>query len=825
MIELQQRHIQLKSQPANKQAAIQQAGQLLVANGQIELGYIQSMLQREALSNTYLGNGIAIPHGLPEARDLIRQTGIVVLQVPNGVQWNPGETVHLIVGIAARSDEHIAILRQLTRVLGDKTLVDQLTHTTNPDDLIRALTGAETAPAAPAAPAISVEVASDQPFFETKVLNPTGFHARPATTFVDCAKRFQAEVRMRYGSREANGKSLISILQLGIPHGATIQVTAQGSDAAAALRGLQQALAQGLADETAETLPTRAAVDVRWTPTAVEQTINGISAAPGLAIGLLRRYSHSELVIEDRPSDPMVEVNRFELALAAAQAELATLYDEVQARIGSGKAAIFRVHSEMLSDTSLVQQTVSLLFEKHSAEWAWHQVISGRVAQIEKLDDQVLAGRAVDLSDVGQRVLRQLIGGDHQRPLNAATPVIILADDLTPSDTAAFDPDTILGFGTVRGGPTSHTAILARSLGIPAIVGAGEGLLNLADEAIAILDGYNGKLYVNPSSADIEAATNLQAELAEQHERAQATRFEPAQTSDGHRIEIAANINRVADASVAAAAGAEGVGLMRTEFLFLERDSAPSEEEQFEAYRDMVQAMAGHSVIIRTLDIGGDKVVPYLDLPKEDNSFLGIRGIRLCLARPELFIPQLRAIYRAAAFGPLKIMFPMIATLEDWYAARDLAEQVRRELDAPQVPLGIMVEVPSAAVLAEQFAQEVDFFSVGTNDLTQYTLAMDRLHPQLASQADGLHPAVLRMIDLTARAANAHNKWVGVCGGIAADARGSLILVGLGVHELSVSVPAIAELKAAIRQHSLADLQALAQRALACRSAAEVHQL
>jgi len=290
-------------------------------------------------------------------------------------------------------------------------------------------------------------------------------------------------------------------------------------------------------------------------------------------------------------------------------------------------------------------------------------------------------------------------------------------------------------------------------------------------------------------------------------------------------VEVAANINRAADAAKALEAGAEGVGLMRTEFLFLSRDSAPSEEEQFEAYRDMVQALKGRPLIIRTLDIGGDKEVPYLHLPKEDNSFLGVRGIRLCLIRDDLFLPQLRAIYRATSYGQIRVMFPMIATLEDWERASAIAEKVRQELNAPRIPLGIMIEVPSAVILADHFAKQVDFFSIGTNDLTQYTLAMDRLHPQLARQADALHPAVLRLIHQTVRAADKEGKWVGVCGGLAGDIKGATILAGLGVSELSASVPSIPSIKAHIRSLSLADMQKTAQQALECRTAAEVRSL
>ncbi len=421
--------------------------------------------------------------------------------------------------------------------------------------------------------------------------------------------------------------------------------------------------------------------------------------------------------------------------------------------------------------------------------------------------------------------MRHLVDTTEAKPASIHEPVILIAEDLTPSDTAELDPDTILGFCTARGGPTSHTAIIARSLGIPAIVGAGDTVLTIPDGTLSILDGSSGNLYLKPADSDVQAARDVQKQLQREQDVANSNRFAPATTTDGHRVEIAANINRAADAQPAIAAGAEGVGLMRTEFLFLSRDTAPTEDEQFEAYRAMVQALEGRPLVIRTLDIGGDKEVPYLNLPKEDNSFLGIRGIRLCLVRPDLFIPQLRAIYRAAAYGPINIMFPMISTLEDVEQARAVAEKVREELHAPALPLGIMVEVPSAAILADQFAPVIDFFSIGTNDLTQYTLAMDRLHPQLAKQADALHPSVLRMIDMTVKAAKREGKWVGVCGGLAGDPKGATILTGLGVSELSVSVPSVATIKAHIRNYSFADMERIAQQALECRTATEVRNL
>jgi len=822
MITIDASQVRLRAKASDKQEAIRQVGQLLVESGCIEAGYVDSMLGREKVANTYLGNGISIPHGLPKDRDLIKRTAIAVVQIPSGVTWNQGETVQLVVGIAAASDEHIEVLRRLTRVLGDEEQVARLTQTTDARDIIEALTGER--PAAPPPKQVEADYAH---FFDAVVLNKTGLHARPAATFVDMAKRFQANIKVRNGNTVANGKRLLSLLQLGAEHGATIRVSAEGPDAEAALNALQKGIASGLGDEPEEQLPPAPTSNGQgWTPQAAGATFVGVPASGGLIIGPTHQYKQqASLVVEDHANDPLTEGDRLPSALNAAQGELDRLHDEVKTRLGAGKAAIFRVHAEFLNDDALIMRAVSLIYQGHSAAWAWQQVINERVSQMQKLDDPILAGRAVDLSDVGQRVLRHLVEAKDVRPVTLTEPVILLAEDLTPSDTATLDPDMILGLCTARGGPTSHTAILARGFGIPAVVGAGEAVLTVADGTLGILDGESGRLYLKPSDTDVQTARSRQEQLRQQEEVARSARFAPAATTDGHRVEVAANINRAADAPKAIDAGAEGVGLMRTEFLFLARDTIPSEDEQFEAYRDMAQALKGRPLIIRTLDIGGDKEVPYLNLPKEDNAFLGVRGIRLCLVRPDLFIPQLRAIYRAASYGRIHIMFPMIATLEDVERARAITEQVREELNAPPIPLGIMVEVPSAAILAHHLAQEVDFFSIGTNDLTQYTLAMDRLHPQLARQADALHPAVLRMIELTVQAARGAGKWVGVCGGLAGDPKGAVILTGLGVAELSVSVPSIAAVKAEIRSRSLEDMQRIAQQALQCRTAAEVRSL
>lgn len=823
MFEITASQIRLGASPATKQDAIAQVGQLLAESGCIEPGYIASMNKREAVANTYLGKGIAIPHGVPEDRGLVKRTGIAVLQVPGGVPWNAGESARFIVGIAAASDEHIDVLRRLTRVLGDSALVDALSTTSDPNDIIEALT--DVRPSAAPAPAPPATTAPDSASFLAVIRDPVGFHARPASMLVDAAQQFRSTITVSYDGGSGDAKSLISLLQLGVPSGATIRVSAQGPDADTALKTLETVLHQAFDAPSSPATQASATLAFTWAPQTASATFSGISASTGLTNGPIRQYDRQVIVVVDRPGDPVEEGTRFDVALQAARGELDTLYEEVKIRLGSDKAAIFRAHAAFLSDAKILQETVALIFQRHSAEWSWQQVIAQRVSDLEKLDDPVLAGRAVDLSDVGQRVLRHLTGATDQPHLALETPAILVAADLTPSDTAALDPATLLGLCTARGGPTSHTAIIARSMGIPAVVSMGDAILGIPEGAYGILDGFNGALYLNPGEADIQAAQRLQAELRQQRDIAHATRFAASQTADGHHVEVAANINRASEASAAVEAGAEGVGLMRTEFLFLERSAVPSEEEQFVAYRDMAQALGGRPLIIRTLDIGGDKAVPYLNLPKEDNSFLGIRGIRLCLARPDLFLPQLRAIYRASSYGAIRIMFPMIATVNELREAKQIAAQVQRECNAAPIPLGIMVEVPSAAMMAEELAQEADFFSIGTNDLTQYVLAMDRLHPQLARHSDALNPAVLRMIARVATAAGQYGKQVGVCGGIASDPLGAQILVGLGVTELSVSIPSIASLKALVRGSTLAEMRELAQRALRCGTVEEVRSL
>jgi multiphosphoryl transfer protein len=824
MLALDSSEVRIGGHPRDKTDAIRQVGALLVESGHIEAGYVASMLARERVANTFLGNGIAIPHGIPKDRGLILKTGVAVLQVPGGVEWNPGEKVFLVVGIAARSDEHLEILSNLTDVLSDENETRRLAQTADPQDIARRLSSRP--PASTPKPATNGAVEDIADGFEVVVRNPHGLHARPATVLVDLAKHFVSVVRIRYNDRVADAKSLIALLSLGVGNGATIRVSADGADAQQALATLRTAIEAGL-DEEAEASAEAAAPATAAAPTIAweGESIAGVAGSPGLVIGPLRQHRRAKIVVAATAKDPAAEYKRLDGALEGAKRELDQLFDEVSKRVGVGKSAIFLAHKEFLDDPELLEAARKHIADGHSAGWAWQRSYEDRANALAEVRDLIVASRAVDLRDVGRRVLRSLAQTIEEEAAPLDKPVILIAEDLTPSDTAQLDPALALGLCTAAGGPTSHTAIIARSLDIPAVVGAGTSVLELEDDTPAILDGDNGLLVLRPSLADLVVARDIQRDHEAQRQAEKLACYQPAITLDGARIEVVANVAAAQEAEAAVNAGGEGVGLMRTEFLFLGRDSAPTEDEQAAVYGTMTKALNGLPIIIRTLDIGGDKDVPYLSQPHEANPFLGERGIRLCLARPDLFRTQLRAIFRAAEIGPVRIMYPMVSTMEELIAARKITEEVRRAMNAPPVEIGIMVEVPSTALMADQFAPEVDFFSVGSNDLTQYVLAMDRLHPVLAKQADGLHPAVLRAIDQTVRAAKAAGKWVGVCGGIAGDPRGVVILVGLGVSELSVSIPSIAAVKAQIRGLTLAHAQQLAQRALQCRTAPEVRAL
>jgi len=817
--------IRIDAQIADKADAIRQAGQLLVAAGCVAPGYEDSMAGREAVANTYLGSGVAIPHGLGEDKGLVRRDGIAVLQIPGGVEWNPGQIAHLVVGIAANSDSHIAVLRRLTRLIQDEPRLHELFDTRDAAPIADALQR-DDAPAPASVPAVDLAHA-----IQWTVDYPSGLHARPAAAWVDAAKASGVTMRVRHGDEIGDPRSLISLLQLGLKAGDSVTISATGDGAAQALSRLHGVITRLSSREQADAARAaeKAQAPVRgWKPAGAPRMVAGVAASPGLAIGKVHVLAATEIEVPDQPVTLIEGGTLLDDALVRTRAQMKALVDDTTRRLGPADAAIFAAQATLLDDTDLITLTCQLMVEGHGVAWSWNEAVQRLAGQLTALGNPVLAARAADLQDVGRRVLAQIDPGLSTGTLADLPdePTILVAADLSPSDTASLDVARVAGIATALGGPTSHSAILARTQGLPSVVACGAPLLTLAAGSTAIVDGDSGRIWLDPSDDDLASARAWMAAIADQRAAEEAERGRPAVTADGRAVAIGANVNRPDQAPFAIAQGGEGVGLMRTEFLFLERGDSPSEDEQFAIYREMIDALDGRPLIVRALDIGGDKQVPHLDLPREENPFLGVRGARLLLRRPDLLDPQLRALYRAAKLGgDLSIMFPMITSASELIALRARCEEIRSEMDAPLVPIGIMIEVPAAAVQAHVLAAHADFFSIGTNDLTQYALAIDRQNPALASEADSLHPAVLRLIAMTVEGARAHGRWVGVCGGIAGDPFGAALLVGLGVSELSMTPRDIPAVKARIRAADGTALSALAARALAAESAAEVRAL
>lgn len=562
--------------------------------------------------------------------------------------------------------------------------------------------------------------------------------------------------------------------------------------------------------------------------------LQGIAASPGYAVGVAKVLAAKTAQISKMPleNDQLdTEITRFEAAVAATRAELEAIHAQLLEQKKEHEAEIFEAHLMLMEDEELIDRSKELVrTEKINIEFAFHSVSEEIAEMIGGLDDPYLKERAADIRDVSRRVLNKLLGITDEDINDASGPIILFAEDLTPSDTAQLDPAKVIGFATQAGGRTSHSAIIARSIGIPAIVGIGSAMENnVKNGQSVIIDGTDGKIYIQPDEVTHARYSQLQQEQLEIKKQNQSYMNQPSMSSDGVQVELVANIGLVKDAELAASAGAEGIGLFRTEFLYMDADQPPSEDVQFEAYRKAAEAFgSGAPIVIRTIDIGGDKEIPYLKLPKEDNPFLGFRAIRICLDRPEMFKTQLRAILRASAFGNLKIMFPMIATLGEWRQAKALLEETKQELSAAGISYnagietGIMIEIPAAALLADKFAREVDFFSIGTNDLVQYTLAADRMNPKLGYLNDPLHPAVLQLIERVITAAHANGKWAGMCGEMAGQKHALPILLGLGLDEFSMSASAVLPARALLAKLSQQEMKQVAQAVLELSTAEEV---
>jgi len=558
--------------------------------------------------------------------------------------------------------------------------------------------------------------------------------------------------------------------------------------------------------------------------------LTGIAASDGIAIAKAYRFVQPDLTFaKTTVHDIEAEQKRLAAALAKAEQELIVIRQQTFEKFSAEEAAIFEAHLLVVHDPELIGPiNQKIADEAVNAEYALHEVTSMFVALFEGMDDEYMSARASDIKDVTNRILAHLLGVHIPNPSNINEQVIIVANDLTPSETAQLDRNYVLGFITDIGGRTSHSAIMARSLEIPAVVGAGVATTTIQDGDTIIVDGLTGQVLVNPS-ADV---------IADYQEKAQKYRVQQAEWStlvneqtvskDGVHVELAANIGSPNDLDGVLRHGAEGIGLYRTEFLYMGRENLPSEEEQFTAYKTVLEGMKGKPVVIRTLDIGGDKHLPYLPLQEEMNPFLGHRAIRLCLDQQELFRTQLRALLRASVYGNLKIMFPMIATIQEFRAAKAILLEEKEKLIAggiavgSSIEVGMMVEIPSTAVMADIFAKEVDFFSIGTNDLIQYTMAADRMNEKVSYLYQPYNPAILRLIQMVIKAAHQEQRWVGMCGEMAGDEHAVPLLLGLGLDEFSMSATSILKTRALLKQLSVPEMQTLATEALQLATAEEV---
>jgi len=704
------------------------------------------------------------------------------------------------------------------------------------EDVVReaeAALGQKQAQLPPASAAAPVADAGPSGSVRVVLRNSHGLHARPAARLIREAARFRArmEIRNVTGKRgPAPLKSLSSLVSLEVIQGHEIEISARGADAEEALRALKEAVESGLGDSIGEPVSGSPAEDA-----AEPQGV--VAVSEGIAIGLLSFSNAAEIELpQNSGADPEAEKRALVEAIEKAKASLARAGQQVEASLGKDEADILQAQALVLEDPALLQAAEDAIQnDRESAPRAWRRAYRQVAESFETLGNEYIRQRASDVRDAGARVLEEL-GFRSPGIADLPSPGILVVNDLAPTDVTNLSREKVLGVILLRGGKTSHAAILLRARGVPAIARAQAefdraGIHPSEREVMAAIDGELGKLWLRPDDETVKTLENLGAARSREAEEESRRGSERAMSSDGHPIPILANLGSASESGPALERGAEGVGLFRTEFLFLRRESAPAEEEQFTALRAVRESMGERPVVIRTLDIGGDKEAPYLKIPKEANPFLGVRAIRLCLNHADLFQPHLRAILRAGYGGDFRIMFPMIADPVEFLRARGALEEAHRALIAKNqphlwpLPVGIMIETPSATILIDQLAPMVDFFSIGTNDLTQYLLAADRGHPDLAHFQDALHPAVLRQIQNVTTTAHRYAKKVGVCGESASDPDAARLLMGLGVDELSLTPARIPKIKAAIRSTSRQGMEALAAKAMALGNATEVRAL
>lgn len=819
--------ILLNAQVTNKEDTLKLIAQNLSSLGLVSGDYLAALAGREEKVSTYLINGVAIPHGINEAKDQVIQTGVFIVQTPQGVVWNEkGDLARLIVGIAAKGKDHLSLLERLTNVVMDGGVAEQLATTSNKNDILDALNAKE-----PTAP---VQLEDYSVTAQAQVADVEGMHARPASLISEQAAKFSGtDIRIRNNQKTGNAKSMASLLSMGASHGDILTISAQGTGAKQAVQVLAEMIRQGLdnGEEQANASYNPLTVLSALPDVQCRLTLKGSAASPGITMAPAFRLQARKIKFEEEAQDPKEEAKRFSAALAEAAGQLDKLKANLQSR-APNEAAILHAQKQLLQDELVLTDCEKFIINGKTAAWSFHQAIERQVESLRTVDSERLRARIADLIDVRDRVLALIV-----KAVSATTypetDFILMAKDLTPSQTAGLQGLKVRGICTELGGPNSHMAILARALGLPALVGLGEGAMeNIEDGELIIIDPQASSLYVEPDDATQRNGVKWIDQWEQIRKVEGAQKHKAAETLDGRHIDVVCNIAKPEDAKLVLEDGGEGVGLLRTEFLFESSATEPPVEKQCEALKAIIKTLGSRQLIVRTLDIGGDKAVSWLHISHEENPFLGMRGIRLSFKYEDIFKRQLEAIYQTAIWQKeaggstgLHIMFPMIGKMSEWRKARDIAEKVRLQLNAPKLPLGIMIEVPSAVMVAAHLAKEVDFFSIGSNDLTQYTLAIDRLHPDLCSEADSYHPALMKMVEMTVKAAKAHGKWVGVCGNAAANPSLASLLVGLGVDELSVSPANVGAVKNIIRAVNYSKLQEKAKKALQLESSESIMDL
>ncbi|MGE8150733.1 phosphoenolpyruvate--protein phosphotransferase [Pseudomonas vancouverensis] len=653
---------------------------------------------------------------------------------------------------------------------------------------------------------------------QVRIAHRGGLHARPAALIRQTAQGFKSKSSLHYAGKSATCDSLIGLMGLAIGEQAEVQVSCQGPDAEAALQALLAALSTALAEDSHAAAPAVPAARVRAAEAGV---LHGVCAAPGLVSGPLFRLSAISLQQDPGDHDPQQQRQALDAALNQVRSDIDHTLNQAKKQRNSDEEAIFSAHLALLEDPALLEAAGQLIASGMAATHAWSQAIDLQCEVLRQTGSTLLAERANDLIDLKQRVLRALLGDAWHYEVPAGA--IVAAHELTPSDLLQLSQQGVGGLCMAEGGATSHVAILARGKGLPCMVALGSTLLDQPQGQSVVLDADGGRLELTPGPERLADVRQIQLQQQQRRAEQQTQAHTPALTRDGLHIEVAANVASATEAAEALANGADGVGLLRTEFLFVDRHTAPDEQEQRLAYQAVLDAMGDKSVIIRTIDVGGDKQLDYLPLPEEANPVLGLRGIRLAQVRPELLDQQLRALLQVSPLSRCRILLPMVTEVDELLHIRRRLDALCSELGVNQRPqLGVMIEVPAAALLAEQLAEHADFLSIGTNDLSQYTLAMDRDHAGLASRVDAMHPALLRLIAQTCAGAAVHDCWVGVCGALASDPLATALLIGLGISELSVSPVQVAEIKDRVRHLDASECRRVSQDLLTLSSASAV---